>query len=96
MNFAEKGVIIIPQYAVDAVVEVPFGSHPWNYVYEYQYDMPFHMDMQKAFKTREGFLEWMDEWIYGVDDWEGYLKKVGYDRLYKLVQIERKFQKTYY
>ena len=87
---------IIPQYAVDAVVEVPFGSHPWNYVYEYQYDMPFHMDMQKAFKTREGFLEWMDEWIYGVDDWEGYLKKVGYDRLYKLVQIERKFQKTHY
>ncbi len=87
---------IIPQYAVDAVVELPFGSHPWNFPYEYQYDMPFHMDMQKAFKTREGFLEWLDEWIYGVEDWEGYLKKVGYDRLYKLIQIERKFQKSYY
>ena len=86
----------IPQYAVDAVVEVPFGSHPWNFPYEYQYDMPFHMDMQKAFKTREGFLEWADEWIYRVEDWEGYLKKVGYDRLQKLVQIERKFQKSYY
>ena len=87
---------IIPQYAVDAVVELPFGSHPWNFPYEYQYDMPFHMDMQKAFKTREGFLEWLDEWVYGVEDWEGYLKKVGYDRLHKLVQIERRFQKSYY
>ncbi len=87
---------IIPQYAVDAVVEVPFGSHPWNFVYEYQYDMPFHMDMQKAFKTREGFLKWLDEWVYGVDDWEGYLNKVGYDRLHKLAAIERKFQKAYY
>ena len=87
---------IIPQYAVDAVVEVPFGSHPWNFPYEYQYDMPFHMDMQKIFKTREGFLEWLDEWVYGVDDWEGYLRKVGFDRLQKLVEIERKFQKSYY
>jgi len=87
---------IIPQYTVDAVVEVPFGSHPWNYPYLYQYDMPFHMDMQKIFKTREGFLEWLHEWIYGVDEWEGYLQKVGYDRLFKLADLERKFQKVPY
>ncbi len=87
---------IIPQYAVDAVVEVPYGSHPWNFPYEYQYDMPFHMDLMKQFKTREGFLEWLDEWIYGTEDWEGYLKKVGYDRLHKLTVIEQKFQKARY
>ena len=87
---------IIPQYAVDAVVEVPFGSHPWNYPYEYQYDMPFHMDMIKAFKTREGFENWLQEWVFDVPDWEGYLNKVGYDRLQKLSALEHKFQTAPY
>ncbi len=82
---------IIPGYAVDAVVEVPFACHPWNFPYEYAYDIPFHSEQMRAFNTREGFLEWMEEWCYAPGSWEGYLRKVGYDRLFKLAQVEARF-----
>ena len=85
----------IPGYVVDAVVEVPFGSHPWNFPYTYAYDLPFHMEQLEAFKTREGFLAWLDEWCYGPGSWEGYLDKVGRDRLNRLVDVERKFNKIH-
>jgi glutaconate CoA-transferase subunit A len=85
---------IIPEYIVDAVVEVPFASHPWNFPYEYAYDIPFHRQQISSFDTREGFLEWLEEWCYGPGSWEGYLNKVGYDRLHKLAQIEHRFNRV--
>lgn len=82
---------IAPEYTVDAVVEVPFACHPWNMPYYYAYDIPFHMKQLAAFRTREGFEKWMDEWCFGVDSWEGYLAKVGWNRLEKLRRVERRF-----
>ena len=87
---------IIPGFTVDAVCEVPFGSHPWNMAYDYAYDLPFHTEQAKAFRTREGFLAWMDTYCYGVDSWDGYLKKVGYDRLFRLQQVEARFNPAAY
>lgn len=87
---------IVPGYTVDAVCEVPFASHPWNMAYDYAYDIPFHSKQMAAFKTREGFLEWMDEYCYGVENWEGYLRKVGYERLMKLQQVEQRFNPNVY
>ena len=84
----------IPQYVVDAVVEVPYGSHPWNMSYAYAYDMPFHMQMMARIETEEGFKAWMDEWAYGCKDHDEYCEKVGWNRLRKLTQIERKFCKS--
>ncbi len=87
---------IIPEYAVDAVVEVPFASHPWNFPYAYAYDMPFHTQQLAAFKTREGFEKWLEEYCFAPGSWEGYLEKVGYGRLEKLRQLERRFTKLNY
>jgi len=84
----------IPQYVVDAVVEVPYGSHPWNMSYAYAYDMPFHMGMMAEIETEEGFKKWLDEWAFGCKDHEDYCEKVGWNRLRKLTQIERKFCKS--
>jgi glutaconate CoA-transferase subunit A len=83
----------IPQYVVDAVVEVPYCSHPWNMAYAYAYDIPFHMEMMKEIETEEGFKRWIDEWAFGCRDHEAYCEKVGWGRLRKLSQIERKFCK---
>jgi len=83
----------LPEYCVDAVVEVPFASHPWNFPYSYAYDMPFHSEQMAAFRSREGFEDWLKEWCFEAESWEGYLAKVGWDRLYKLQQIERRFCK---
>jgi glutaconate CoA-transferase subunit A len=82
---------IIPQFCVDAVVELPYGSHPWNMPYCYAYDIPFHMEMMANFRTRDGFLEWLDEWVYGCKDHADYCRKVGWERLLELTRIERKF-----
>lgn len=84
-------VTIIPQFCVDAVVHRPYGSHPWNMPYYYAYDIPFHMGMISAFRTRDGFLKWLDEWVYGCKDHTDYCRKVGWERLLELTRIERKF-----
>lgn len=84
----------LPQYCVDAVVELPFASHPWNFPYAYAYDMPFHAKQMEVFRTRDGFLAWLDEWCFEAGSWDGYLNKVGWDRLYKLQKVEKRFCKS--
>ncbi len=84
----------VPQYVVDAVVELPFCSHPWNMPYAYAYDLPFHMKMMAEIDTADGFKSWIDEWAFGCKDHEEYCEKVGWARLKKLAQIERKFCKS--
>jgi glutaconate CoA-transferase subunit A len=81
----------IPQYVVDAVVEVPYCCHPWNMPYTYAYDLPFHMEVMAAIETEDGFRAWMDKWAFGCADHEAYCEKVGWNRLRQLSKIERKF-----
>lgn len=81
----------LPEYYVDAVVEVPFGCHPNNMTYCYEFDFPFHKAMNEAFRTRDGFERWMEEWVYSLPSWEAYLEKVGRARLSQLVVLEKMF-----
>jgi len=78
----------IPSYCVSAVVELPYGCHPLPVAGYYAMDVPFRRSMAAASRTREGIVAWMDEWIFGVDDFSGYVQKVGADRLTKLKEIE--------
>lgn len=84
----------IPQYCVDAVVELPYCSHPWNMPYAYAYDIPFHMMMMEQIQTEEGFKKWIDDWAYGCENHEEYCEKVGWNRLRQLSRIERMFCRT--
>jgi glutaconate CoA-transferase, subunit A len=84
----------IPQYVVDAVVELPYASHPWNMPYAYVYDLPFHMQMISEFETAEGFRKWIDQYGYGCKDHFDYCEKVGWGRLRKLAELERRFCKS--
>lgn len=78
----------IPSYCVDAVVHVPFCSHPmWTYGY-YWCDLTFRRNFMLYNKTHEGFEQWLKEWVFDTNDWDGYLDKVGRERLGKLVQME--------
>lgn len=78
----------IPSYCVSAVVEVPFGSYPCSVSGYYWIDQPFRQEMVGASKTREGILEWMNKWVYGVHDHAEYLEKVGHERLQMLAELE--------
>ncbi len=79
----------IPSYCVDAVVEVPFCSHPmWTAGY-YWCDLPFRRNFMLYNKMQESFEQWVKEWVVDTGSWQGYLDKLGQDRLNKLVQMER-------
>jgi glutaconate CoA-transferase subunit A len=86
---------MIPQYVVDAVVELPYCCHPWNMPYAYVYDLPFHMQMLTEFETVDGFKRWVEKYGYGCNDHEEYCEKVGWGRLKKLSDLERKFCKSF-
>lgn len=79
----------IPGYCVDAVVQVPFCSHPmWTAGY-YWCDLPFRRNFMLYNHSQEAFEQWVKEWILDTGSWQGYLDKLGQDRLNKLVQMER-------
>ncbi|WP_418282039.1 CoA transferase subunit A [Halorubrum sp. DTA98] len=75
----------IPFYTVDAVVEVPFGSHPWHCYGYYYADLPFYREYGLRSMERADFLEWIDEWIVPHEE---YLERIGTKRLATLERME--------
>jgi len=75
---------IVPSFKVAAVVEEPFGSHPGYTPGFYDVDFAFGSMYQQASNTVEGFQEFLDEWVFGVEDRAGYtahyIEKYGYER----------------
>ena len=80
---------VIPFYCVDAVVEIPYGAHCSPLAYYYVYDILFSRDYVQQSKTREGFLKWLDEWVYSCESPMEYCNKVGWERLRKLTYLEQ-------
>jgi len=78
----------IPSYCVDAVVHVPYGSHPTSVTGYYWTDQPFRKAMASMGKTREGFLQWLDEWVLNIKDHDAFLEKLGKERLDRLRELE--------
>ena len=62
----------ITREQVDAVVEAPFGAHPSPVAGHYHRDNEFFLAYAEATREDGGFDEWADEWVYGVDDRDGY------------------------
>jgi glutaconate CoA-transferase subunit A len=68
---------MIPFYCVDAVCEVPFGSYPANMPYEYFSDEAHFRTWFEAEEDLATFKAFLEEYIYGVKDFNGYLQKCG-------------------
>ena len=67
----------LPPFLVDAVVHVPFGAHPTACPFFYDYD-PAHLNLYKqAVRDDDAWQAYLQEWVYGVDDRDAYLDKVG-------------------
>ncbi len=80
----EPGKNSIPGFLVDAVVHLPFGSHPMQCSGYYDYDQSFLHMYDQAGRSREGFQSFLDEWVYGTKDHAGYLDRLGGSRLANL------------
>ena len=75
---------LIPEFLVSHVVHVPFGSHPSPTQGYARRDDDFYFDYHRQSRSLEGFQEWLQKWVFGRGDHEGYLNLLGKERRDKL------------
>ena len=69
--------VLLPSYRVTAVVHISGGAHPSPVQGYYGRDHASYSEYHVETRTREGFINWLDEWVIGVPDREAYLRKLG-------------------
>jgi glutaconate CoA-transferase subunit A len=69
--------VLVPGYLVSAVCHVPAGVHPSPMTGRWQRDSEFFNDYHRRSRGREGFLEWLDEWVLSLPDHAAYREKLG-------------------
>jgi 3-oxoacid CoA-transferase subunit A/glutaconate CoA-transferase subunit A len=79
---------VIPFFVVDAVVEVPYGAHPCEMPGMYYYDEEHIAEWLELSKTLEGVDEYTKKYVFGVDDFDGYLELCG--GLKKLTYLKKR------
>ena len=69
---------------VDYVVESPYGSHPSYAQGYYDRDNEAYLNWDETARTAEETEAWLEEYVYGVEDREEYIRKLSSDRLLDL------------
>lgn len=75
---------LIPGIIVDAVCHVPYCCHPSYTQGYYDRDNAFYLQWDYISKTREDVRDYLNKWVYGVEDRDEYWQKLGpevHDRL---------------
>lgn len=67
----------IPYFVVDAVVEVPFGSHPGQMPCIYYFDEEHIAEWLEASRTDDGLKRYLDKYVYNTRDFDEYLELCG-------------------
>ena len=67
----------VPFYLVDAVCEVPYGSHPGNMPRLYYSDEEHLAEWLSLTRTEEGVQEYLDKYVHSVEDFSEYIELVG-------------------
>lgn len=74
----------IPAMYVDHVVILPYTAHPMMCHNYYDYDLEHLQMFHKLTRTEEGWQEYLDTYILGVESHAEYLEKIGWENLNKL------------
>jgi glutaconate CoA-transferase subunit A len=68
--------VVLPHWVIDAVCEVPRGSHP-SYSHGYtERDNGFYAAWDEISRDRVGFIDWIDRHVRGTSDFDEYLDSV--------------------
>ena len=67
---------LIPHAIVDAVVHQSYGAHPSYVQGYYDRDNQFYLAWDQISRDEAAAQAWLDEWVFGVEDWGGYLEKL--------------------
>jgi glutaconate CoA-transferase subunit A len=76
VTLSDPNRILLPETKVVAVVPEPGGAHPSPVQGFWKRDNVFHRVYGERSRTREGFLEWLDEWVLGLPDRMAYMARV--------------------
>jgi glutaconate CoA-transferase, subunit A len=68
---------LIPDFIVSAVCHVPHCAHPSYTQGYYDRDNKFYLEWDKISESRESVEAWLNEWVYGVKDYDEYWDKLG-------------------
>jgi 3-oxoacid CoA-transferase subunit A/glutaconate CoA-transferase subunit A len=80
---------VIPFFLVDAVVEVPFGSHPCLMPYQYYFDEEHIGEWLNVSTSDAGVEEYLDKYVRSVKSFEQYIELIGgVKQMEKLARIE--------
>ncbi len=74
----------IPAMYVDHVVINPYQAHPMQCHNYYDYDLEHLMLFHKMTKTEEGWQDYLEKYITGVENHEEYLELIGKEKLGQL------------
>ncbi|MGI9146715.1 MAG: CoA transferase subunit A [Chloroflexota bacterium] len=69
--------ILLPPHRVTAVVHAPGGAHPSPVQGYYGRDHAAYDQYHEATRQRQGFLDWLQEWVFEVRDRDAYVAKLG-------------------
>jgi glutaconate CoA-transferase, subunit A len=87
---------LIPEIVVDAVCLVPFACHPSYAQGFYDRDNEFYLQWDKISESPDSIRNWLDEWVYGVEDRNAYWQKLGDDTHGRLTIKPRYSEKINY
>lgn len=82
---------VIPGFVVSSVVHEPFGSFPSPTQGYARRDDDFYFEYHQATRTREGFDDWLQEWVFGIGNHREFLNRLSKVRTNKLNPQENLF-----
>ena len=82
---------VIPGFVVSSVVHQPFGAFPSPAQGYARRDDDFYFEYHRATRTREGFSQWLEKWVLGVNDHREFLDHLSAARVDGLKPRERWF-----
>jgi len=74
----------IPFFNVDALVHMPNGAYPTACCRYYDYDPVYLNEYREYAKSDELFKEYLDKFVFGVEDHKDLIELIGEDRIRKI------------
>ena len=81
---ADPNRTLIPGLIVDAVVREPYGAYPSYVQGYYDRDNESYIAWDKLSQDHAAVVGWLAEWVYGLENHAGFVRKLGQDRLNRL------------
>jgi glutaconate CoA-transferase subunit A len=72
---------LVPGFKVSAVVHSPWAGHPSPVQGCYNRDHESYAEYARRTRGRQEFLAWLNDWVLEVKDQQGYLARLGGERL---------------